>query len=46
MDKSLKIAIWNANGLVKHSREIKTFNFSQNIDILHRYFYIVSEIYF
>jgi len=38
MDKLLKIATWNANGLVKHTQEIKTFIFNQNIDIL-----LVSE---
>jgi len=36
-----KIATWNANGLAKHSQEIKTFIFNQNVDIL-----FVSEIYF
>jgi len=43
MVKPLKIATWNAtwNGLAKHSQEIKTCIFSQNIDIL-----LVSEIYF
>jgi exonuclease III len=34
MIKPLKIATWNANGLAKHLQEIKTFIFSQNIDIL------------
>jgi hypothetical protein len=29
MIKLLKIATWNANGLDKHSQEIKTFIFSQ-----------------
>jgi len=38
MDKLLKIATWNANGLAKHTQEIKTFIFNQNIDIL-----LVSE---
>jgi len=41
MVKSLKIATWNANGLAKHSQEIKTFIFNQNIDIL-----LVSETHF
>jgi len=34
MVKTLKITTWNANGLAEHSQEIKTFIFSQNIDIL------------
>jgi len=34
MDRSLRIATWNDNGLPKHSHEIKTFILSQNIDIL------------
>jgi len=33
MDKLLKIVTWNANGLAKHTQEIKTFIFNQNIDI-------------
>jgi len=41
MDKPLKIVTWNANGLAKHSQKIKTFIFSQNIDIL-----LVSETHF
>jgi len=39
MDKPFKIATWNANRLAKYSQEIKTFIFSQNIDI-------VSETHF
>jgi len=38
MDKPLKVATWNANGLAKHTQEIKTFIFKQNIDML-----LVSE---
>jgi hypothetical protein len=34
MDRTLKIATWNAIGFAKHPQEIKTFIFSQNIDIL------------
>jgi len=34
MVKLLKIAIWNVDGLTKHSQKIKTFIFTQNIDIL------------
>jgi len=34
MQRTLKIATWNVNGLVKYSQEIKTFIFSQNTDIL------------
>jgi len=41
MVEPLKIATWNANGLAKYSQEIKTFIFSQNIDIL-----LVSETHF
>jgi len=40
MVKPFKISTWNTNGLAKHSQEIKTFIFSQNIDIL-----FVSETY-
>jgi exonuclease III len=41
MVKSIKIATWNINGLAKYPQEIKTFIFSQNIDIL-----LVSETHF
>jgi exonuclease III len=41
MVKPLKIATWNANRLAKHSQEIKTYVFSQNIDVL-----FVSETHF
>jgi len=41
MIKSLKMTTWNANRLAKHSQEIKTFIFSQNIDIL-----LISETHF
>jgi len=30
----LQIATWNVDGLAKHSQKIKTFIFTQNIDIL------------
>jgi len=39
--KPLKIVTCNANKLDKHSQKIKTFIFSQNIDIL-----LVSETHF
>jgi len=41
MDRILKIATCNANGLTKHLQEIKTFIFNQNINIL-----LVSETHF
>jgi exonuclease III len=41
MTKPLKIITWNANRLAKHSQEIKTFIFNQNIYIL-----LVSETRF
>jgi len=34
MNRTLKIATWNADRLIKHLQEIKTFIFSQNINIL------------
>jgi len=34
MDRIFKIAMWNANRLAENSQEIKTFIFSQNINIL------------
>jgi exonuclease III len=47
MIKPLKIVTWNANRLVKHSQDIKTFIFNQNIDILfvsERHFRIIRVI--
>jgi len=41
MIKPFKIATWKANRLAKHSQDIKTFIFNQEIDIL-----LVSETYF
>jgi len=41
MERELKLAIWNANGLAKYSQEIKAFILSQNTDIL-----LLSEIHF
>jgi hypothetical protein len=41
MDRSFKRATWNTNALAKHSQEIKTFIFSQNVNIL-----LVSETHF
>jgi len=41
MEKKLKLATWNANGLDKHSLEAKAFILSQDIDIL-----LVSETHF
>jgi len=38
MDRKLKLATWNANGLAKHSLEVKAFILSHDIDIL-----LVSE---
>ena len=31
---NIKIAIWNANGLIQHIQEIKAFVSNQNIDIM------------
>jgi exonuclease III len=41
MAKFIKIALWNANGLVQHKDEIKTFLDHNAIDIL-----LVSETHF
>jgi len=41
MEKKLKLATWNANGLIKHSLEVKAFIFSHDIDIL-----LVPETHF
>jgi exonuclease III len=41
MNQFLKIALWNANGLVEHYQETKLFITNQNIDIL-----LVSETHF
>jgi exonuclease III len=41
MAKFLKIALWNANGLLQHKDEIKTFLDHNVIDIL-----LVSETHF
>lgn len=41
MANSLKIGIWNANGLAQRSQELKTFILQQNIDIM-----LTSETHF
>jgi len=41
MERKLKLATWNANGLTKYSEEIKAIILSQDIDIL-----LVSETHF
>jgi len=41
MERKLKLITWNANGLAKHSLEVKAFIFSQDINIL-----LVSETHF
>jgi hypothetical protein len=41
INRTFKIAIWNIHKLAKNWQEIKTFIFSQNIDIL-----LLSETYF
>lgn len=41
MAKLLKIAIWNANGLIQHTEEIKTFLKNYKLDIL-----LISETHF
>lgn len=41
MDSCLRVALWNANGMVQHYHEIKIFLMHQKIDIL-----LVSETHF
>lgn len=41
MSKSLKVAVWNANGLSQHRLEVESFLNSKNIDIM-----LVSETHF
>lgn len=41
MAQLFKIALWNANGLVKHKQEVETFLIHNNIDIL-----LLSETHF
>lgn len=41
MASSIKIGIWNANGLVKRSQELKTFLINHNIDLM-----LISEAHF
>jgi len=41
MERKLKLATWNANGLAKHSTEVTAFILKQDIDIL-----LVSETHF
>lgn len=41
MARTLKIAVSNANGLLRHSLELKAFLYSRNIDIM-----LISETHF
>lgn len=41
MIRSLKIALWNANGLAKHCQELKLFIVKHNLDII-----LISETHF
>lgn len=41
MNNSLRIALWNANGLLQHKRELEIFLASQKIDII-----LISETHF
>lgn len=41
MHQTLRIALWNANGLGQHSQEVKIFLINQNIDIM-----LISETHF
>lgn len=41
MDQSLRIALWNANGMSQHQQELKTFITNNNIDII-----LISETHF
>jgi len=37
----LKIALWNANGLAKHTEEVKTYIQNQQVDLM-----LISETHF
>jgi exonuclease III len=41
MTYDLKIVVWNANGLLNHTPEVKTFLYSNDIDIM-----LISETHF
>ena len=41
MNSNLKIVIWNANGLIQHSTEVRNFLTDKNIDIM-----LISETHF
>jgi hypothetical protein len=41
MTKFLQFALWNANGLLQHTEELKTFIFIHNIDVM-----LISEMNF
>jgi hypothetical protein len=41
MAKFLQLALWNANGLIQYTEELKTFNFIHNIDVM-----LISETHF
>lgn len=41
MCQTLKIALWNSNGLAQHSQEVKSFIINQNIDVM-----LISETHF
>jgi exonuclease III len=34
MAKFLKLAVWNANGLIKHRDELKMFRYTHDIDVM------------
>jgi exonuclease III len=41
MAKFLKLAVWNANGLIQHRDELKMFLYTHNIDVM-----FMSETHF
>lgn len=41
MAYSLKLALWNANGLLQHSEELKIFLRTKNLDVI-----LISETHF
>jgi hypothetical protein len=41
MAKFLKLNVWNANGLIQHKDELKTFLYTHDIDVM-----LISETHF
>jgi len=40
MERKFKLATWNANGLAKHSQEVKAFIFSKDILLISKTYFI------